>query len=160
MSCVSESDCDEFLSCAGEDVAEGDSQVAAIRVDAVGSATIRVDAAENGPTKVGVPGGDSSVGRSTAAERDGNPAFDSAESPPGVVSSIREHFGLSHAHARLLTTAAIGCPDSDASGPADRVRGVFPLPYLTSERATPGAPCGGTSASVEQCRRRTSSSAC
>ena len=57
MSCVSESDCDEFLSCAGEDVAEGDSQVAAIRVDAVGSATIRVDAAENGSSKVGVPGG-------------------------------------------------------------------------------------------------------
>ena len=57
MSCVSESDCDEFLSCAGKDVAEDDSQVAAIRVDAVGSATIRVDAAENGSSKVGVPGG-------------------------------------------------------------------------------------------------------
>ena len=154
MSCVSESDCDEFLSCAGEDIAEDDSQVAAIRVDAVGSATIRVDAAENGPTKVGVPGGDSSVGRSTAAERDGNPPFDSAESPPGVVSSIREHFGLSHAHARLLTTAAIGCPDSDVSGSAGRVRGVFPLPYLTSERAPPGAPlrAGARRRHVGKCR--------
>ena len=47
----------KFLSWAGEDVAEDDSQVAAIRVDAVGSAAIRVDAAENGPSKVGVPGG-------------------------------------------------------------------------------------------------------
>ena len=70
------------------------------------------------------------------------------------MSSIREHFGLSHAHARLLTTAAIGCPDSDVSGSAGRVRGVFPLPYLTSERATLGAPlrAGARRRHVGKCR--------
>ena len=60
---------------------------------------------------------------------------------PGSVAAIREQFGVVlQAHARLLTIAAGGCPDANESGPLERVRGVFPLPYLAAERTAPGAP--------------------
>ena len=155
MSCVSEFD--DFHSCAGDEVAED----VPLRV------AIDLDTAEHGPNQVGMRGGDAHIGRGVpcatpdspgggAHDAPGNRAahmvFDEAAAQDagdvagtaggglhGIVSAIRERFGLSQAHARLLTTAAAGCPDGEAGGSPDRVRGVFPLPYLASERSAAGA---------------------
>ena len=129
-------------------------------------AAIGADIAENGPDKVGVPrGGVSPQVHVSSADRGGTAPPDAGGAGdrfPGVIAAIRERFGLSQSHARLLTTAAAGCPDADTNespGRAppqstDRVRGVFPLPYLPAERATPGAPlrAGARRRYVGRCR--------
>ena len=177
LSCVSEFD--DFHSCAGDEVAE----------DVPLLVAIDLDTAEHGPKQVGMRGGDAHIGRGVpcatpdspgggAHDAPGNRAahmvFDEAAAQDagdvagtaggglhGIVSAIRERFGLSQAHARLLTTAAAGCPDDEAGGSPDRVRGVFPLPYLASERTAAGAPLRAGArrrqvGRIEPCPRRTS----
>ena len=58
--------------------------------------------------------------------------------PHPVVARIRERFGLSEAHTALLSTAAEGAPASVENTRSSRIRGVFPLPYL-SESVAPRA---------------------
>ena len=158
VSCVSSDD--EFQSCFGEEVeVEAEAPVAlsdaplfaAIGVDTTENVPSRVNA-ENEPPKVGAVGGDSQVPRVGSA-----PPPDASGSGGrfnGVITAIREQFGLSQAHARLLSTAAAGCPDTDSTVPPDRVRGVFPLPYLVGERASPGATlrAGARRKQVGRCR--------
>ena len=153
MSCFS--DTDDFHSCADVDEEEN------VFVFAANAA----DTAESGPLAFRAPGG--VAPRYAPADcRESAPrtAGETGGGLLGVVSAIRERFGMSQAHAKLLTTAAAGCPDPGASGPPDRVRGVFPLPYLVSDRAAPGLRFaqelgGGRSADVARCPRRISSSA-
>ena len=157
---------DDMFSCASDDEdfysSFGDEVVADCNL----FAAIGADTAENGPDKVGVPrGGVSPQVHVSSADRGGTAPPDAGGAGdrfPRVIAAIRERFGLSQSHARLLTTAAAGCPDADTNespGRAppqstDRVRGVFPLPYLPAERATPGAPlrAGARRRYVGRCR--------
>ena len=143
MSCFSDSD--DFHSCADVDADENAFEFAA--EDA--------DTAESGPLTFRAPGG-VAPRYAPADSRESAPrtAGETGGGLLGVVSVIRGRFGMSQAHAKLLTTAATGCPEPGASGPPDRVRGVFPLPYLVSERAAPRATlrAGARRRQVGRCR--------
>ena len=143
VSCFS--DTDDFNSCADVDEEEN------VFVFAANA----VDTAESGPLTFRAPGGVAPrYAPADSHERAPRAAGETGGGPLGVVSAIRERFGMSQAHAKLLTTAATGCPDPGASGPPDRVRGVFPLPYLVSERAAPRATlrAGARRRQVGRCR--------
>ena len=56
----------------------------------------------------------------------------------GAVARLRGEFGLGWKLAELLGVAARGCPVQEAPSASERVRGVFPLPYLRGEREGAG----------------------
>ncbi len=87
--------------------------------------------AEGGELHVGRRGRPGTGGGSSV----GSGATDLREADPGsVVSMVRERFGLGERLARLLSVAASGCPTIDSSNVDGRVRGVFPLPFLSGSR--------------------------
>ena len=132
VSCMSDSDdFDDMMSCVSEVL--NDPSISGI------------DTAANGPAQMG----DSGVDAPKVHVDPGDPAqFFAADAPPGgsrneeatpmsaaaLVRGISERFGLSAAHATLLSTAAAGCPNEGEHTPGGRVRGVFPLPFLCRRR--------------------------
>ena len=136
VSCVS--DVDDFCSCMGEEIAED------IRLDA----QIGVDTAECGPAQGEGPG---VCSPKVLASPDARAAGAGGPPPPAatpdasggdgayrpvaaVVGEISTRFGLTAAHATLLSTAAVGCPSESDRTPCSRIRGVFPLPFLCRHR--------------------------
>ena len=136
FSCVS--DIDEFCSCIGEEIADD------IRSDA----QIGVDTAECGPAQGEGPGVCSPkvlASPDARAAGAGGPAPPSATQDAGggdgahrpvaaVVGEIITRFGLTAAHATLLSTAAVGCPSESERTTCSRIRGVFPIPFLCRHR--------------------------
>ena len=133
-------------------------------------APIGIDTAECGPAQGGCPGVcspkvfGSPDGRAAGAPRTASSGGGSApQSAPelspdasggdgasrtvaSVVGEISGRFGLSAAHATLLSTAAAGCPSESDRTPSNRIRGVSPVPSPASPPRRGTYACGGAPA--------------